>query len=126
MDEDHLIAAARYIALNPVAAGLVAHAGDWPWSSAPAHLQGRDDELVRVQPLLSRVPDFATLVAGEADAGVSATFARAATIGRPLGAPEWIASLERRLGRALAPRKRGPKPAQPNETEEQRELFLDK
>jgi hypothetical protein len=32
---------------------------------------------------------------------------RASTIGRPLGRPEWIAMLERRLGRPLAPRKPG-------------------
>jgi putative transposase len=123
MDENHLIAAGRYIALNPVAAGLVDHAGDWPWSSAPAHLRGRDDELVRVQPLLSRIPDFAAFVAGEPDAALGATFDRAATIGRPLGAPQWIADLERRLGRPLAPRKRGPKPARPNETGAQRDMF---
>jgi REP element-mobilizing transposase RayT len=29
----HLIAAAAYVVRNPVAAGLVAHAGLWPWSS---------------------------------------------------------------------------------------------
>ena len=32
---------------------------------------------------------------------------RAPTIGRPLGRPEWIAILERRLGRPLVPRKPG-------------------
>jgi putative transposase len=40
MDEPHLLAAARYVELNPVRAGLVAKAGDWPWSSAQAHLRG--------------------------------------------------------------------------------------
>ena len=34
MDEEHLMAAARYVALNPVRAGLVGRAEDWPWSSA--------------------------------------------------------------------------------------------
>jgi len=29
---DHLLAAVRYIALNPVEAGLCASAADWPWS----------------------------------------------------------------------------------------------
>src|SRR5271166_6494142 len=29
MDEDHLVAAARYLALNPVRAGLVANPADW-------------------------------------------------------------------------------------------------
>ena len=41
MDEPHLLAAARYIALNAVAAGLVSRAEDWAWSSARAILQAR-------------------------------------------------------------------------------------
>ena len=45
MDEPHLLAAARYIALNPVVAGLVRRAEDWPWSSTRAQLAGEDDEL---------------------------------------------------------------------------------
>jgi putative transposase len=40
MDEAHLFAAARYVALNPVRAGLATRAEDWPWSSARAHLAG--------------------------------------------------------------------------------------
>ena len=32
MDEAHLIAAVRYVSLNPVRAGLVAKAEDWPWT----------------------------------------------------------------------------------------------
>jgi putative transposase len=54
MDEDHLMAAARYVALNPVRAGLAARAEDWRWSSARAHLEGRDDGLVSVGPLVER------------------------------------------------------------------------
>jgi putative transposase len=54
MDEDHLMAAARYVALNPVRAGLAARAEDWRWSSARAHLEGRDDGLVSVGPLAER------------------------------------------------------------------------
>ncbi len=41
MDEPHLLAAVRYVALNPVIAGLVRHAEDWPWSSAPCPSRGR-------------------------------------------------------------------------------------
>src|SRR6516162_3137729 len=51
MDEPHLLAATRYIALDPVVAGLVSRAEDWPWSSARAHLAGEDDELATVAPL---------------------------------------------------------------------------
>ena len=38
--------------------GLVRHAGDWPWSSARAHLAGEDDELATVAPLRALIPDF--------------------------------------------------------------------
>jgi putative transposase len=38
MDEAHLAAALRYVALNPVRARLADRATDWPWSSLHAHL----------------------------------------------------------------------------------------
>ena len=59
MDEDHLMAAARYVALNPAPARLVERAWDWPHCSVGAHLAGRDDGLVRVLPLIDRAPRFA-------------------------------------------------------------------
>src|SRR6476469_8321460 len=101
MDEPHLRAATRYTALNPVAAGLVSRAEDWPWSSARAHLAGADDELATVAPLRALIPDFAALLTGPADPATTARIERAPTIGRPLGAPQWIAALERPLGRRL-------------------------
>ena len=52
MDERHFLAAIGYVALNPVRAGLVARAADWPWSSARAHLAGHDDGVVTVAPVL--------------------------------------------------------------------------
>lgn len=110
MDEPHLLAAARYVALNPVAAGLVSRAADWPWSSARAHLTGRDDGLVAVAPLLTRIENFAEFIAAPSDEAVVNRLERAHIIGRPLGSPDWIAALEERLHRPLAPRKRGPKP----------------
>ncbi|MFZ1431218.1 MAG: hypothetical protein WAS21_31215 [Geminicoccaceae bacterium] len=36
-----LLAAVRYIELNPVRARLVATPEAWPWSSAKAHLTGQ-------------------------------------------------------------------------------------
>ena len=62
MDEAHVLAAARYVALNPVRARLVDDARDWPHSSVAAHLAGRDDGLVKVRPLLDRVGNFADLI----------------------------------------------------------------
>jgi REP-associated tyrosine transposase len=71
MDEPHLLAAARYIALNPVVAGLVSRAEDWPWSSTRAQLAGEDDELATVAPLRALIPDFAALLAMPADAATT-------------------------------------------------------
>jgi putative transposase len=110
MDEPHLLAAARYSALNPVVAGLVSRAEDWQWSSARAHLAGEDDAPATVAPLRTLNPDFAALLTASADPATTARIERAPTIGRPLGAPEWVAALAWRLGRALAPGKPGQNP----------------
>jgi hypothetical protein len=90
MGEPHLMAAARYVALNPVAAGLVSRAEDWPWSSTRAQLAGEDDELATVAPLRALIPDFAALLAMPTDAATTTRIERAPTIGRPLGRPGWI------------------------------------
>ena len=57
-----VLAAARYVEWNPVRAGFVAAAADWPWSSARPHLQGRDDRLVKVAPLLAMAGDWNALL----------------------------------------------------------------
>jgi putative transposase len=41
MDEEHLLASARYIALNPVTAGLVTRAEDWPGRALARTLRPR-------------------------------------------------------------------------------------
>jgi putative transposase len=111
MDGDHTLAAARYVELNPVRAGLVAAAEDWPWSSTQAHLSGRDDGLVQAQPLLGQAPDWrAFLDAGLGDDEREALRAGERT-GRPLGSAGFVAGLEQTLGRPLARGKPGPKPA---------------
>ncbi len=75
-----------------------------------AHLAGRDDGLVSVRPLIDRAPHFADLIEGEADAVAFVRLRRSELIGRPLGSAGFVAEIEKRLGRALAPGKRGRKP----------------
>ena len=82
-----MLAAARYIALNPVVAGLVSRAEDWPWSSTRVPLASEDDELATVAPLRALVPYFAALLATPTDAART-LIERAPTIGRPLRSPE--------------------------------------
>ena len=115
MDEDHLIAAIRYVALNPVRAGLVGRPEDWPWSSVRAHLAGRDDCAVTVAPVLERVGRFDAFL-GESFDAVSgyAPLRVSETTGRPVGSEDWIRQLEKAFVRPLAPRKRGPKLQQEN------------
>jgi putative transposase len=111
MDEDHLIAAIRYVALNPVRAGLVAKAVDWPWSSVHAHVKGADDGLVTVRPVLERIADFAGWIEHGVEDEKFAALRAAEGTGRPLGTSEFVADLERRLGRRIARRTPGRKPA---------------
>jgi putative transposase len=121
MDEGHLISAIRYVALNPVRARLVARAEDWKWSSVRAHLEGKDDGLVRVGPVLGRVKEFAALIADRTeDAGFAALRAAEHT-GRPLGTRDFIEGLERVLGRRIARRAPGRKPTKP--PDDQQSLF---
>lgn len=107
MDESHAISAVRYVALNPVRARLTTRAEDWKWSSVRAHLAGEDDGLVSVAPVLERVKNFAALIAGDADEAGFAQLRAAAQTGRPLGNAEFIAGLERLLGRPIARRAPG-------------------
>ena len=116
MNEAHLIAAVRYVSLNPVRARLAARPEDWAWSSARAHLAGVDDGLVAVKPMLDRLgpSGMAELLrAGPEDEAAFAALRDAETSGRPLGNADFIAGLERVLGRPIARRAPGRKPAEP-------------
>lgn len=111
MDERHLLAAARYVELNPVRAGLVARAGDYRWSSARAHLRCRDDALAKVTPLLALVGrDWSAFLRENEGGGFEEDLRRHESTGRPLGDEEFVLQLERTLGRRLRPHRRGRRP----------------
>jgi len=110
MDELHLLAALRYVALNPVRARLVARAHDWRWSSVHALLDPeRGDGITQTAPVLERVPDFAALLRLGEDEGLSAALRRSESTGRPLGSSAFLDRVEAVLGRDPKPGKRGPK-----------------
>jgi putative transposase len=113
MDEEHLIAAVRYVSFNPVRAGLAARAEDWPWSSVRAHLAGQDDGLVSVKPVLDRVTPFHDLIAAPGEDSAFAALRAAENTGRALGTAAFVSDLERRLGRPFARRAPGRKPCHP-------------
>ncbi len=113
MDEPHLAAAARHVELGPVRAGLKRRVRDWRWSSARAHLAGKDDILVKVAPLLKRFPDWRAFLGEGPNQDELERLDLHSRTGRPLGSDRFLGRLERRLDRRLKPRHPG-RPKRPN------------
>jgi len=116
LDEAHSWAALRYIERNPVRAGLVACAEEWPWSSAAAHL-GQDDptgllDLATWRTTMPFPQWQETLRLPEEDEALQRLRVTTQT-GRPIGDDTLLDVLEATIGhrlRALTvgrPRKRG-------------------
>jgi len=107
MDEKYLLTATRYIELNPVRAGLVSIPEEYPWSSAKAHMKGRNDDLVKVKPLLSMVDDWRQFLSGDVSDEEYELLQRHERTGKPLGSTSFIERLENKLSGILTPQKGG-------------------
>jgi putative transposase len=110
MEERYLYAAARYIEMNPVHAGLAQNPEDYPWSSARAHLSGQDDKLIKAQSLLGMVEDWNLYLHEKEDATDLDLIRKHERTGRPLGGKKFIRRIESKLGRILRLSQPGPKP----------------
>jgi len=108
MDEDYLLASVRYVELNPVRAKLVQRAEDYRWSSAKAHLDGRDDGLVQVKPMLDRIDNWPELLAS-GDQALFDELRMHERTGRPLGQAGFVERMSLLAGRVLGKKKPGPK-----------------
>ena len=113
LDEGHRWEALRYVELNPVRAGLTGAAADWPWSSAAAHLGGRDPAgLLDLTEWGSRWNPETwrdVLEEGLDNAATMERIREATRTGRPAGSADFIEQLETATHRPLRPQKRGPK-----------------
>jgi len=107
MDDAHVMACARYIEVNPVRAKLVKRPGDWAWSSAAAHLSGKDDGLVKVAPLLDRAADWKNFLAIAPEEEVLTRIRSHQGTGYPLGGAAFLDQLSASLGRNVKPGARG-------------------
>lgn len=117
MDEAHLMAAVRYVELNPVRAGLVGRAEDWPRSSARAHVGGQGDGLTDPGAFAGLCRNWRAMLARGLEAGdeseaEAAAIERHLRTGRPRGGDAFVAALEALTGRRLRRRKPGPRPRQ--------------
>ena len=109
-NERYLFAAARYVEMNPVRAGLATRPWRWRWSSASAHRRGKDDALVTVRPLLELAQDWEDFLSVAPTEGEVKSLRLHERTGRPLGSPAFVERVEQTLQRLLRPAKRGPKP----------------
>ena len=107
MDEPYLHAATRYILQNPVRAGHVEHPCEWTHSSTAAHLRGRDDMLVEVEPLAERFDDWSDVLSEPADPAAAKKLIRHSKAGLPVGSRHFVKAIEGLVGRSLVLRSPG-------------------
>ena len=119
MDEPHLLSAAAYVERNPVKAGLVARAEDWPWSSAAAHVSDGLDPVADSDWLSDRIAgwvcSWGEYLTGEDLPETARLLRRGESTGRPIGDETFVTKVGRLLKRDLTPKKPGPKPKKPKQ-----------
>ena len=107
MDNKYLLAAVRYIAMNPVKAGLSKRPEQYRWSSAAAYLSGKDDPLIKVRHLNKMIDDWKGFFREGVDSMIAERLLKHEHTGRPLGSEKFMLRLEKKLDRMLKPKKAG-------------------
>ena len=105
LDEAYLWMALAYVDRNPVRAGLVRKAWQYPWSSAAAHVgQGASASLLDVGAWqqMSKGINFQPMLLQADEEGVKRLRSNTHS-GRPLGTDAFLSKLEHALGRRLRP-----------------------
>ena len=106
MDDEHCLAAMRYVECNPLRARICRNALRYPWSSAAAHGSGKDKlgllDLKSWEELAGGI-DWEATLADPLDDWQVQSIGRATRTGRPLASDRFIAKLETVLGRRLRP-----------------------
>jgi putative transposase len=99
--------------LNPVRAGMVASAGEWAWSSAAAHLGGRDISgflgLTEWRDRWRPETWADALAEGLTDPALLERIREATRTGRPAGSDDFVKQAEKHSNRRPRPMQRGPK-----------------
>lgn len=107
LDEQHLLAATRYVEQNPVRAKMVKEPWDYGWSSARFHVGlQKNDPLVQDRSLLGLVKDWrGLLLVGDDEAYEG--LRRGVRVGRPMGGEAFVQVVEGVVGRDLSKGKPG-------------------
>jgi len=106
--EKYLWAVSRYIEQNPVRAGIVERAEDYPYSSAAAHVKGGKDGLLGEDLFTDdRRQDYILLLRTDAPRKEIERLRYATRTGRPFGTEAFVVEMENRLDRRLLQRPKG-------------------
>ncbi len=109
LDERYLLAATRYILLNPLKANMIKKPWDYKWSSVRHHMMIDNSFLVRdslLRGLIGNWKDFLNTPSGDDDVRLLQLHERT---GRPLGSNSFIEKLESLLKINLKKKKAGRK-----------------
>ena len=108
MDPGHTLVAVRYVERNPVRAGLVPGAEDYPWSSAAGHTGRKVDSLLSDrQSLLSGIDNWSDWLKADDDIERVSRLKLYTRTGRPLGSEAFAQMVEVKTGRELRPKPHG-------------------
>jgi putative transposase len=113
--EAYLLTCMRYIELNPVRAGMVAHPSEYPWSSYRYHALGEPDRLLTAHREYHRLgassearqAAYRQLFRGRIAEKTLAEIREATNKAWVLGNDRFRQRVERQLGRRTSPRARG-------------------
>ncbi len=101
LDTHHLVTAIRFVAWNPVRAGLVKSPWEYRWSSTRFHTGFVDrDPLVKDRTLQGEDTDWREIL-GRVDGAESERIRQATRTGRPAGDENFVAEVESITGRDL-------------------------
>ena len=120
--EEYLLTCHRYIELNPVRAGMVTHPASYEWSSHAHYAFGSRRDFISEHPLIAGLGDgvrdrqaaFRRLFSEDLGADTLDRIRSATQTCTALGSDRFLKEMSLRLGRPVAPAKRG-RPAKPAE-----------
>jgi putative transposase len=113
--ENYLLTVYRYIELNPVRAGMVVHASEYPWSSYQGNALGKPVQLLTPHPIYSRLGSteaeresaYRALFRGRMPERDLAAIREATNKAWVLGGERFKAQIEAKTGRRAVPLGRG-------------------
>ncbi|MFH0753836.1 MAG: transposase [Candidatus Omnitrophota bacterium] len=98
MDDCYLIRAMHYVENNPVRAGIVKRAWEYPWSSASTHVFGSQDSILDVFPYERLIGDWRQFLMQTELEGILLDIRQRSRGCLPLGENEFIQKLSIDLG----------------------------